>query len=170
MSWNCHTKFHYTNMLNIIFLSCTIQTSWRNSSKRWTPHIVKRVYIYIYIYIYIVLLFWFIDTLTTNIRLWGHTHSHISPPTQAINGPFQDPAQCLYKSTRCRFQDPAARSRPITDQFIPSNQGTNYSDQSHTNPADHITMGCADLKKQSLLTRQRTGMVCVWHSESWQFS
>ena len=100
-------------------------------------------------HICLVLLFWFIDKRTTNIRLLGHTHTHISPPTQAFYGPVQDPAQYLHKSTRGPFQGTNWRTRPITDQFIPTNHRSLYSDQSEDTLFRPITHQPRGPKKRS---------------------
>jgi len=60
--------------------------------------------------------------------LWGHAHTHSSPPTQAIFGTFQGPAQ--QRPLAALFR--ARRSRPIKDQFILTNHRSAYSDQSQT--------------------------------------
>ena len=58
-----------------------------------------------------------------SLNMWGHTHTHSSPPTQAIFGPFQGPAQHTIPLTaRCPFQGPV----------IPTNHRSVYSDQSQT--------------------------------------
>ena len=65
-----------------------------------------------------------------------HTHTHSSPTTQAIFGPlrtrFNTYTSSLAALLRAWPGDPDSLSRPITDQFILTNQRTAYSDQSQT--------------------------------------